>query len=350
LDLRIPTSLLLLIFCCSQGCADVTELAIAPPTEDRLLDEPLGELPVLLSQVGVYDNMVDLEEVDARAMAYAPSWPLWSSGSDKERLFVLPEGATIHNPAGEIWMFPPGTLLFKTFSFFDGAGRSRPVETRLIRALADGDWDYAVWLWNASGTDAELLELKKTLPVNVMNQEGEAFEHVVPNRLQCRKCHEADPAIVLGLSELQLGTASGDQPSALDNLALQGAFSERVSDAPEALVEDDPLTRWVIGYAQGNCVHCHNGLEGPANSFDLHHSVFLDNTVGAPTESTWGIGLRVVPGDPGESMLFVGMSGETDDSEVKDMPPVGVALRDTEAVEKYREWILSLSTESELNP
>lgn len=317
---------------------------MAPVTEDRLLEEPLGDLPVLLSQVGVYDHMLDREQVDPRAISYEPSWPLWSSGSDKERFIVLPAGERITNPPGEDWSFPAGTLMFKTFSFVDAQGALRPVETRLIRALDDGEWDYAVWLWNEAGTDADLLELKKTLPVDVTSASGERFEHVVPNRLQCRKCHEADPAIVLGISELQLGTAEEGETSALETLDQRGALSEPVPAEPESLPDADPLTRWVMGYAHGNCVHCHNGLDGPANSFDLHHSVFLENTVSAPTESTWGVGLRVAPGDPAESMLFVGMSGETDDLEIKDMPPVGVAIRDTEAIENYREWILALPT------
>ncbi|MEC9071348.1 MAG: hypothetical protein VX938_03175, partial [Myxococcota bacterium] len=72
--------------------------------------------------------MLDRSQVDVRAIPYTPSWPLWSSGSDKERFVVLPEGSSIQNPSGEPWTFPPGTLLFKTFSFFDQAGLSVPVE------------------------------------------------------------------------------------------------------------------------------------------------------------------------------------------------------------------------------
>ena len=80
---------------------------------------------------------------------------------------MLPLGAQIDNAPEQPWDFPVGTLLFKTFSFFEASGQTRPTETRLMRRMEDGDWDYGVWLWNEAGDDADLLEIKKTLPVTV---------------------------------------------------------------------------------------------------------------------------------------------------------------------------------------
>ncbi len=42
------------------------------------------------------------------------------------------------------------------------------------------------------------------------------------------------------------------------------------------------------------------------------------------------------------SILFQAFSGETDDPEVGDMPPLGIDRRDAEAIEVLRGWIASL--------
>ena len=54
--------------------------------------------------------------------------------------------------------------MFKTFSFKDPAngGKDKPVETRLIRRIADTgkvteQWQFAVWEWNAAGDAATLV-------------------------------------------------------------------------------------------------------------------------------------------------------------------------------------------------
>jgi hypothetical protein len=38
-------------------------------------------------------------------------------------------------------------------------------------------------------------------------------------------------------------------------------------------------------------------------------------------------------------MLFLAISGEHDDPEIKDMPPVGVDVRDTASIETLRSFI-----------
>ena len=55
-------------------------------------------------------------------------------------------------------------------------------------------------------------------------------------------------------------------------------------------------------------------------------------------------GIRIVPGSPDESVLFAAVAG-SGDIETKDMPPVGVALRDAAAIELLREWIVALGNE-----
>jgi len=62
----------------------------------------------------------------------------------------------------------------------------------------------------------------------------------------------------------------------------------------------------------------------------LDHHVALDQIVGVPPES---------------SVLFLAFSRESDDPDLRDMPPVGVSLVDEQAVELLRDWIDALPVE-----
>ena len=293
---------------------------------------PTGPLPGALSELGVGFG----EEPPAPLARYAPRWPLWSSGSDKDRLYYLP--APIDTSAPDRWQLPRGTMLFKTFSYELGPDTHRPVETRVLRLLDTG-WEYSVYLWAADGSDAHLIDLGASVVVELVDDRGVAFEHRVPSRLDCRTCHESARAPVLGFSELQLDDATLAE---LDAAGLRSV----PSPSPERIDHPDSATRDVLGLFQGNCVHCHHGGAGASASFDLRHDVALANVIDVPTmSSASAAGIRVVPGDPGSSILFLALSGETDDPAIKPMPPLGVDRRDTEGIELVRDWIESLASE-----
>lgn len=318
------------------GCpsGDGTFEARATPPVGSLVTDPLAPLPETLADVGIYPQAPDLSVVADTALHYVPAWPLWSSGSDKHRYLVLPEGTAVDTSDPDRWVFPAGTLLFKTFLYDDGPGGcARPVETRLIRKTEDGSWDYAVYGWDESGSQAALLDIGEPVPIAVMG-EGGAFDHHVPARIECRACHESSVAEVLGASRLQLSAQ-------LDELTAVGVLSH-ANDA-EIIDHPDDTTRRVLGMFTGNCVHCHNGSGGPSSSFDLRHDVALANTVDHETESSASAsGIRIVPGAPETSILFLAFSGETDDPEVSAMPPMGVDVRDQAAVELLRTFISEL--------
>lgn len=306
-------------------------LALSACGEPTWADDPEGPLPERLSEVGVYADPADLESLHPRAIAYAPVHPLWSNGSDKARALLLPDGAAIDNADREAWVVPEGALFFKTFSY-----EGRPIETRVIRRGAtdegEDEWEYAVYRWDEDGADATLMDdLSVATPVEV-TAGGDTFEHEIPSLRQCRTCHEANDTVVIGFEEVQLAPALGD----LDG---RGVFAQAVPETPEAIAHPDPRTEEVLGYLQGNCVHCHNGIAGPASSFDMRHEVALDNLVGVMTgTSAAEAGIRVVPGDPESSVLFRSFTGMNE----LPMPPAGVQRRDAAAIEMFRAWIESL--------
>lgn len=311
---------------------------VVDPGAATWLDAPLAAFPEDLADVGIYPSFPDTVDVHALAFSYEPRWPLWSNGLSKDRLLVLPFGEAITVGTDGLWSFPVGTLVFKTFASEAGD----PVETRLIRRLEDG-WDYAVYGWQGDGQEALRLDISASTPARVTRADGTDYEHRIPSEKQCQKCHESGVDVLLGLTPIQLGTADDDEAwTPLEAMVAGGLFSTPARTEPETIAGPDALTTEVMGYFTGNCVHCHNGLDGPSNSFDLRHDVMLDNTIGVESESTWGVGPRIVPGHPEQSMLFVGFSMETEDPEIKDMPPLGVQVRDAEAVELLRTWILAL--------
>lgn len=291
--------------------------------------DPTGPLPASITALGFASDGAASPEL----REYAPMWPLWSSGSAKSRWAFLP-APIVATPSGA-WEFPVGASFFKTFAYARVGGGTRPIETRVLRRLDDG-WTYDAYQWNEAGTDATLLGLQSATMVAVEDPDG-AFVHRIPNRLDCRTCHESAASPVLGFAELQL---DDDTLEGLEEAGLRASPTA----PPERLVHADPATLEILGLFQGNCVHCHNGSGRGSASFDLRYPVALANTLDHPTESSASAsGIRIVPGDPANSILFQAYSGETEDPAVKLMPPLGVDRRDALGIETLREWIAGLT-------
>jgi hypothetical protein len=315
------------------GCtAELPAKAESPSPLSAFLEDAGLPLPQRFSELGLRGVP---PEPSTSTIPYTPAHELWSDGGEKQRAVSLPEGSVIDARDPEAYEFPLGTLLSKTFSFRTPSSPERavPVETRLLRATVAG-WEYAVYGWDEAGEDAELLDLRRSERRAVLGPEGEVFEHAIPSRLECRQCHESSQSMVLGVNELQLAASGSIE-----------ALAERLTPPPlvpyAALPERGPLTAAVLGYFVGNCVHCHNGSNGAASSFDLRPGAALENIVNRPTESSaTADGLRVVPGDPEQSVLFQGLRGGARD--VKDMPPIGVAVRDTRGIALVRDFIEAL--------
>lgn len=294
------------------------------------LADPLQPLPDDFDDVGLYAEPGDPTSVPDRAVPYEPRWPLWSSGSEKHRHLVLPEGAVVDN-SSEHWQFPPGTVFFKTFGY-PRDGRFIPVETRVMHVEEDGGWGYEDYAWDAEGRSAQKLDITFSTEVTVQTDDG-PLAHTIPARLECRECHESAPVFALGFESFQLGPAMDD---------LEASFSQ--PNAPAGDIDaGDPTTDAVLGLFVGQCTHCHNGSDGPASAFDLRPDVALANVIDVETESSaMAAGVRIIPGDPAGSIIFQAFSGETEDPEVGDMPPLGIDRRDAEAVELLRGWIAGL--------
>jgi hypothetical protein len=326
----------------------VKEREQPPPEPERpshlpLVDDPLGPMPAKLSEAGLFEDLNE-RVPSKKAITYEPTLPLWSNGSAKQRFLFVPKGERIDNARRDHWEFPVGTLFVKTFNFPQAKDQS-PIETRIIRRLEDG-WDYQVYRWR--GGDAYLLALDRSLPVRLRTPDGERITHDIPSRFDCKNCHEHNETVVIGFDELRLNGVIEDQvQTQLELLAERDLFTTALPELPLRITSDDPTERAVLGYMQGNCAHCHNASPQAESRLDLTFQVALANIIGRETEgSGQAVGVRVVPGVPEQSVLFQALSGESEDEDLKPMPPVGVQLRDAEAVELFREWITALTVQS----
>lgn len=273
------------------------------------------QMPSRLSDIGLYPLAPDMSVTPRQALSYAPRFPLWSDGGHKERFVAVPEGSALPGPDSAA--VARGTLFFKTF-FYDRYGDSNlePVETRALRFENDG-WAYYRYLWAEGADDALLLEAPEGVFVPVTN-ETESFEHQVPSSLDCHSCHEASDNPVLGYRDIQLQHTP-------------------INAAP------DELTERVMGYVLGNCAHCHNGRNSDLSSFDMRPEAFLESTIDHPVQGNAATSkMRVTPGAPEESVLYIALTGGRAEDEVSAMPPLGVALRDTAGAALIREWIEQL--------
>jgi hypothetical protein len=317
----------------------------------------ISGLPSHLRDTGLYADPANARwnaPVATGLVAFAPQYPLWSDGSTKRRWISIPAGKSIDAGDPAAWQFPPGTRFWKEFAF-DG-----PVETRMIERLADGSWRYAVYAWNADGTDAVLAPLEglRSTP----SKGGPVANYIIPAIDDCRGCHEGASVPPLGFTALQLSPdrdplAPHARPGAADLRSLQvaGLLRKLPADAlaqPPRIVAPSPVARAALGYLQANCGHCHNRGEGrvpvPLSLAQEWHdgqpdaSALLATAVqqaGRYRLAGHEADMLVEPGRPDASLVVLRMASR--DPRVQ-MPPLGTQVQDSAALELVKRWITEL--------
>ena len=164
------------------GCGGGSSTMVPGPPSPPAPPGPYAR-PTYLSLVetGLFADAAS-RRVVGDAMAFEPTYRLWSDAADKCRWARLPPGTRIDTAAMDHWMFPIGTKLWKEFSR-DGV----LLETRLIERYGEGPEDYwmGAFVWNADQTDA------------VLAPEGQAdingTTHDAPSQKQCLACHRGEP-------------------------------------------------------------------------------------------------------------------------------------------------------------
>ena len=123
---------------------------------------------------------------------------LFSDYADKERFVYVPEGVKAKFKPNEVYEFPVGAVLVKTFSYSETTSMGKKLlETRLLLNQENG-WKAHTYVWNEEQTDAFLKVAGYTYENIEFLKNGELMQvsYRVPNQNQCKECHLKNNAIM----------------------------------------------------------------------------------------------------------------------------------------------------------
>jgi len=356
-DLLRPALLALATGLLGLSCADVDS---SPPVETGCIPKD-GPLPhESLSDYCIYQGQMKDLVPSAGAFEYQVAAALWSDHAAKQRIIVLPKGQKITFDPGEDWQFPKGTVIAKTFSFYDDfrdlTSPHHILETRLL-ILGDDGWTGHVYRWNDEQTEAKLMIAGQRVDVSYIDEDGDSYkeQYIVPNTNQCKSCHERDDKIVfLGPFTHQMNRpveVKGETVNQLEYMAGLGMFDAELPATatlpafPDPF-GDGPINERARSYLHANCSHCHR----PGGGGGLSGLVLLDwerdlgkNGVckepAAAGPGTGGHDYDIVPGHPENSILIYRVSST--DPQIK-MPELPNRIVDKHGVALLTEWIAGM--------
>lgn len=309
--------------------------------------------PKRLSEFGLFEDIAAQRPAKG-VTPYTLRTALFSDHANKYRFVFVPSGSMAQYREHEVFEFPVGTALIKTFAY--PADLSKPeadvtlIETRLLVRRQDG-WTGWAYLWDAEKNDGILKKAGARLDVTFRDFAGanRKISYKVPNVNQCKNCHSLNNEFVpIGPKARNLNfpvDATGH--TQLDEW-FEAAIVEPAPTPPPPPVadwqdENEPLEARARAYLDVNCAHCHRKGGSASNS-----GLFL--THGEENRVAYGIGKRPVaagrgsggfefaiePGHPERSILIYRMKSR--DPGVM-MPELGRALADDAAITMLSEWI-----------
>lgn len=322
------------------------------------VEEPF---PATLSEWRLFVRGASPLTPNEKVVPYDLNTPLFSDYADKHRVVWMPEGSTATYSENDVFEFPVGTVIAKTFSFPTRAGTGKLIETRLLVHGRNG-WVALPYIWNEEQTDAVLEVVGGTREVEVRDSQDawRKIRYNIPNTNECAQCH-AQSKIMLPIGpkarnlnrDFNFATGSENQLEYWTKIGyLKGAPSP--DKAPRAAVWDDPSTGSLDAraraYLDNNCAHCHQatgsaGYSGfllDLNEKNVRRLGFCKN----PNSAGYSGDLLydLVPGKPDESILIYRMLS-TMPKEM--MPEIGRSIPHPEGIELVREWVRSLEGKCE---
>jgi len=336
------------------ACSDTSAVA-PPPTEVR--PAPIGSPYDTLQEWGLFADTTTYTPA-ARVEPYQVISPLYSDYTHKRRFMWIPPATTIGYHDDELWKFPVGTILVKTFGYLndmrDESLGERKLEVRLLVRESSDSWEHHIYVWDEAQAVATREVAGNVVTASWIDIHGESRsnDYIVPNTNECQECHgkKADGLLdTLGGRTRQL-----DRDGQLEKLQALGWLDNAPSAARQTLVDpfgQASLSDRVRSYLDANCGHCHKP-DGQASQSAL----LLDWKRTDPTDqdpANWGVCkqptsaggatcghvLDIVPGDADSSIFMCRL--ESDDPKVR-MPPLVSRLPHDEGVQLVREWINSM--------
>jgi parallel beta-helix repeat protein len=170
-----------------------------------------------------------LENANA-GIIYDLNTPLFTDYANKYRFVFIPEGSPAAYRSQEVFDFPVGTVIAKTFTIQadlrDDGSAQEIIETRLLIHRKEG-WRALPYTWNQAKTDADLTVAGGTQNVSWIDINGvqQTTDYVIPNTNNCANCHNENELLPIGPTARSLNRdytyASGTE-NQLDYWAAQG--------------------------------------------------------------------------------------------------------------------------------
>jgi len=314
------------------------------------------------------------------AVPYDLVTPLFSDYALKLRTVTLPDGTSAAYDAEDVFDFPVGTIISKTFYYpqadddWTGAVTYGPeptvrdgvlplrglrlIETRILARRAEG-WIAIPYVWNEAQTDATLARIGAVMPMTLARPDGrrEDFAYLVPNQTQCAGCHATNnttralqpigpkarhlnkpSSFQVGFNQLDWWIAAG---------LLRGAPSAEAHPRNASWTDETAgLDARARAYLDANCSHCHSDV-GPADTsgLDLRPQTPMGPRYGwckttiAAGGGSGGRPYDIVPGNP-EASIFVYRMETTKPGHM--MPELGRAVTHEEGVRLIAGWIAAM--------
>ncbi|MBT6154197.1 MAG: hypothetical protein HOL01_11515 [Planctomycetaceae bacterium] len=312
------------------------------------LADTSAEFPRRLSQTGLFVAGDDGRfsprgelKPAAGVVGYDVIAKRWMDGAEADRYVAIPNVGKIllASDNSKRASYPDGTVFVKHLSL-PSSNRSSRLETQVLHFEHDR-WNAYAYLWNAAGTDAELVAPDGAdLPLQIKNQSGTITEHTWHTSTvnECRLCHNAGSGFVLGFvpNQLRMNANSG---------IIAGA-STIGEDDPSRLIDPHDATQSLNdrarSYLHANCSMCHHPGGNAIVSFYLRrelpfHELRTNKSTGIGT-----FGMRnaklIVPGDPYRSVLMYRMSKLG----YSRMPYIGSRVIDSAGVKLIHDWIRAM--------
>ena len=315
----------------------------AVTTGTRVTDSAIatGTAPTL-SAYGFFDGSPD--RPSPLLIPYTLGTPLFSDYADKRRFIYLPPGTRMTANGDGLITFPVGAAIIKSFGYPQPDGSYRTIETRLLLHRAEG-WVALPYIWRADGSDADLRLAGGRQQVSFTTPSGQqqTISYAVPNRNQCKTCHELS----------QVVTPIGPK---LRNLELSASHRPLVEGAdwtaPRLPRWDDsaqPLAARARAYLDVNCAHCHNPRGSASNSglfleYERPEGIVtgIRKRPVAAGRGSGGMDYAIAPGHADRSYLLYRLRSL--DPGIA-MPELGRASVHEEGVRLLEQWIAAMPSE-----
>lgn len=219
---------------------------------------------------------------------------LFTDYAHKQRLVKVPAGTTITRLNNGSLEFPDGTVLTKTFFYYNDERNpslgKRIIETRL-EIKERGTWNIATYLWNDAQTEATLSLDGVDTEVSWITENGEtrSILYHVPTQNECMTCHQSNSKMSpIGPTLLNLNRdviRNEAVINQIDHLQSLGFLNDFLIDQLPKMVDYEdtsaPLSERGRAYLAMNCSHCHNpdAWDTPAErDFDFRYETTLSQS------------------------------------------------------------------------